>query len=121
MLTIFTSTATPKKGRRSAPQSRAAREQTRRQNHSKIEKRRRTKINAAMAELRRLVPAGFSHDREQDDEETAQGGGGGKEKEFKLEVLEKTVAYMAFLINRVKELEDAQCQAQTQPQPRSVP
>jgi hypothetical protein len=46
-----------RRGRKPSTLSRAARESMRRQNHSRIEKARRTKINDALATLRNLVPA----------------------------------------------------------------
>lgn len=57
----------------------SSREALRKANHSLIERRRREKINAALADLREMVP-GLGDD--------AKGG------EFKLEVLERTVAHM---------------------------
>ena len=44
-------------------------------NHSIIEKRRREKINAALAELRELVPDGVGAG----DEDEGEGAGGGEE------------------------------------------
>jgi hypothetical protein len=120
----------------SAPLSRAQRESLRKQNHSRIEKARRTKINDALAELRILVPrdVGLPLDEldEEDDEEeddvgddgdyglrTGPGSGSGRggtsggkrqsrpkqEKEFKLEVLVRTVGYLKNLVRCVNSLE----------------
>ncbi|WWC65388.1 uncharacterized protein I303_108006 [Kwoniella dejecticola CBS 10117] len=68
-----------------------SREALRKANHSLIERRRREKINAALGELRRMVP-GLAED-------------GGKAGEFKLEVLERTVAHMKDLKNHIVHLE----------------
>ncbi|KAI0031510.1 hypothetical protein K488DRAFT_71338 [Vararia minispora EC-137] len=89
-----------RRGRKPSTLSRAARESMRRQNHSRIEKARRTKINDALATLRQLVPAG---DGDDDDYEHKKKGK--QEKEFKLEVLERTVVYVQELQKRVRELE----------------
>ena len=51
-----------------------SREALRKANHSLIEKRRREKINSALADLRDMVPG------------LGDTGGGGKANEFKLEV-----------------------------------
>lgn len=100
--------------------SRAQRESLRKQNHSRIEKARRTKINCALAELRILVPKdvaipleGEDFEDEEDFEDDADYGGSRKrgqakpraEKEFKLEVLVRTVAYLKTLVHRVDTLE----------------
>ncbi|WWC98759.1 hypothetical protein V866_005652 [Kwoniella sp. B9012] len=68
-----------------------SREALRKANHSLIERRRREKINAALGELRRMVP-GLGED-------------GGKAGEFKLEVLERTVAHMKDLKQHIVHLE----------------
>ncbi|WWC92144.1 uncharacterized protein L201_007098 [Kwoniella dendrophila CBS 6074] len=68
-----------------------SREALRKANHSLIERRRREKINAALGELRIMVPG--------------LGEEGGKAGEFKLEVLERTVAHMKDLKNHIKHLE----------------
>lgn len=123
-------TTTNKRGRKPAPAaSRGAREQARKTNHSKIEKRRREKINEALSTLREMVPVGIAGILEQHDlaspgaspalsavgAATVVGvgspiipGGGkkkGGEKEFKLEVLERTVIFVKYLLDRVNELE----------------
>ncbi|WWC72421.1 uncharacterized protein I206_106383 [Kwoniella pini CBS 10737] len=67
------------------------REALRKANHSLIERRRREKINAALGELRRMVP-GLGED-------------GGKAGEFKLEVLERTVSHMKDLKSHILYLE----------------
>ncbi|KAF8308961.1 hypothetical protein DL93DRAFT_1806341 [Clavulina sp. PMI_390] len=142
-----TTTAPPnKRGRKPAPAaSRGAREQARKTNHSRIEKRRREKINEALATLREIVPVGISGILEHYGYATTgngagmsrspsaspalsavgaaaaagigAGGGdningvggakkkGGAEKEFKLEVLERTVVFVKYLLERVNELE----------------
>ncbi|ORX41238.1 hypothetical protein BD324DRAFT_606846 [Kockovaella imperatae] len=68
-----------------------SREALRKANHSMIERRRREKINAALGELRQMVPG--------------LGDTGGKGGEFKLEVLERTVEHMRDLTARLEELE----------------
>ncbi|WWD20505.1 hypothetical protein CI109_104981 [Kwoniella shandongensis] len=73
---------------------RISREALRKANHSLIEKRRREKINAALGELRSMVP-GLGEE------------GGGKVGEFKLEVLERTVTHMKELQRRIAMLESA--------------
>ncbi|KAG8927219.1 hypothetical protein FRC01_007812, partial [Tulasnella sp. 417] len=69
----------------------------RKSNHSRIEKLRREKINDALSSLRELVPY----------DESAEGPDkkGNQEKEFKLEILERTVIYLTKLKQRVQELE----------------
>ena len=102
----------------------------RRQNHSRIEKARRTKINEALAMLRDLVPADTGRpsapaddsadDDEEEEEEEEFGSGPGKkppanrgkqrqEKEFKLEILEKAVSYVQELQEKVRMLEARGC------------
>ncbi|KAI0275709.1 hypothetical protein BGY98DRAFT_1098679 [Russula aff. rugulosa BPL654] len=118
-----------RRGRKPSTLSRAARESMRRQNHSRIEKARRTKINDALATLRNLVPADAgrklsttgdgdeSLDEDDDDDEFGSGspkkpGGKSKqkqEKEFKLEVLEKAVLYVQELQDKVRVLESRGC------------
>ncbi|KAG8750508.1 hypothetical protein FRC14_000439 [Serendipita sp. 396] len=73
---------------------RNAREAARKANHSVIEKKRREKINQALAELRTLVPA--------DEPESNLNG-----KDFKLEVLVRTVSHLKRVTSRVNELERA--------------
>ncbi|KAH6910709.1 hypothetical protein BKA70DRAFT_91785 [Coprinopsis sp. MPI-PUGE-AT-0042] len=128
--------APAKRGRKPGPLSRAAREAQRRLNHSIIEKARRTKINDALATLRQLVPAECGQPKssanvdsggEEDDEEyqpesskaKKSGKKEEKEKEFKLEILVRTVAYMKELVDRVAELEDklAQDPSSSRPAP----
>lgn len=131
--------APAKRGRKPGPLSRAAREAQRRLNHSIIEKARRTKINDALATLRELVPLEYGQNKSpalqpiesdaDDDVEDYQSSSSKqkkagkkpeKEKEFKLEILIRTVAYMKDLISRVAELE-AQVVAGGQPQVASGP
>ena len=116
-----------KRGRKPGPLSRGAREAQRRLNHSIIEKARRTKINDALATLRQLVPANYGRndrpqdesqdeDDEDDDEDDPSttkkapkkakpGKREEKEKEFKLEILVRTVSFVQDLIRRVESLE----------------
>ena len=104
-----------KRGRKPAPAaSRGAREQARKTNHSRIEKRRREKINEALATLREIVPVGIASMLQAQQSPgvspalSAVGtapGKKGQEKEFKLEVLERTVVFVKYLLERVNELE----------------
>ncbi|KAK0194549.1 hypothetical protein F5146DRAFT_441109 [Armillaria mellea] len=114
--------APAKRGRKPGAMSRSAREAQRKLNHSIIEKARRTKINDALATLRQLVPDNFGQaeeqvagDNEDDDDDDdgeygtkkkpATGKKAEKEKEFKLEILVRTVSYMQHLLEKVKDLE----------------
>ena len=121
-----------KRGRKPGPLSKSAREAQRRLNHSIIEKARRTKINDALATLKQLVPADYLHKKQNpeddeeeliddDDEDNYEDGAAKKatattkqrpkgkkeekEKEFKLEILVRTVAFLQDLLERVNELE----------------
>ena len=115
-----------RRGRKPSTLSRAARESMRRQNHSRIEKARRTKINDALATLRNLVPVDAgrklpvpeeeSLDEDDDDDEFGYGNtkktGKSKqkqEKEFKLEILDKAVLYVQELQEKVRVLEARGC------------
>ena len=100
--------------------SRSARESLRKLNHSRIEKARRTKINETLAALSTLVSDRDrvlpSERREVSapppEEKGKKGKGKTEEKEFKLDVLVKTVEYMQDLVARVQALETkmgAQC------------
>ncbi|KIJ37026.1 hypothetical protein M422DRAFT_33909 [Sphaerobolus stellatus SS14] len=82
--------------------SKSAREQLRKTNHSVIEKRRREKINEALAALRQLVPNDkpTGESKEKKDKE---------EREFKLEILERTVDYLQKVVARVRTLEQGLC------------
>ncbi|EPQ51801.1 hypothetical protein GLOTRDRAFT_96064 [Gloeophyllum trabeum ATCC 11539] len=95
-----------RRGRKPGVLSRSARESLRKENHSRIEKARRTKINDALATLRELVPATYPREVEEGKVKTKRDE---KQKEFKLEVLVRTVAYMQDLIAKVKIFEDGQC------------
>lgn len=99
--------APKRRGRKASSSSRAAREAQRKMNHSIIEKARRTKINDALATLRVLVPAQPKRGGEEDEEDEPQDAGK-EEKEFKLDVLVRTVTYLQELTARVKALEGAQ-------------
>lgn len=100
-----------RRGRKPGTMSRSARESLRKLNHSRIEKARRTKINETLAALSALV-------NEAEQEKAAATGvtlepqakGRAEEKEFKLDVLVKTVTYVQDLIAKVRTLEDtARC------------
>ncbi|KIY53381.1 hypothetical protein FISHEDRAFT_68986 [Fistulina hepatica ATCC 64428] len=109
-----------KRGRKAGSgMSRSAREAQRKLNHSIIEKARRTKINDALATLRQLVPADYAKHKEgiKEDEQqqlaerTGKGGPRRKEdKEFKLEILVKTVSYMQDLLERIEDFEQKEQQ-----------
>ncbi|KAF8065109.1 hypothetical protein FPV67DRAFT_1419423 [Lyophyllum atratum] len=111
-----------KRGRKPGPLSRSAREAQRKLNHSIIEKARRTKINDALTTLRQLVPADYGYTKSRTDDETEEGSDTEedvrkkektkkpgkreeKEKEFKLEILVRTVSFMQDLLARVQLLE----------------
>ncbi|CAA7268783.1 unnamed protein product [Cyclocybe aegerita] len=117
--------APAKRGRKPGPLSRTAREAQRRLNHSIIEKARRTKINDALATLKQLVPPDYGQKKkpeehaedDEDDEDDDDYTGGAKkklkpkgkkeekEKEFKLEILVRTVSFLQDLLQRVEVLE----------------
>ena len=106
-----------RRGRKPNTSSRAAREAQRKMNHSIIEKARRTKINDALATLRTLVPPQYvqrCQNREGDDnedelQEDDKGKKPGEEKEFKLDILVRTVSFLQDLTERVKDLEQREC------------
>lgn len=107
-----------RRGRKPGALSRTAREAQRKINHSLIEKARRTKINDALAALRELVPTEYKRvneaaeaSDESEDDEPKKGKGKSKagEKEFKLEILVRTVAYLQDLTEKVKRLEEDGC------------
>jgi len=101
--------------------SRSQREHARRLNHSKIEKRRRVKINDTLDELRKLIPIGWKAKDPShlpaglgvaevgvgEDDPNAREEAGKEDKGFKLDVLENTVDYVVFLQKRIMELEQA--------------
>ncbi|KAG8992816.1 hypothetical protein FRB90_000892 [Tulasnella sp. 427] len=102
-----TASTAPRRGRKPGSTnavSRSAREAARKSNHSRIEKLRREKINDALTSLRELVPY----------DESAEGTDkkGNAEKEFKLEILERTVVYLSKLKKRVQELEGQNADAE---------
>ena len=111
-----------RRGRKPGTMSRAAREAQRKINHSLIEKARRTKINDALATLRKLVPADYKrssddHHQDESDDDQDQPANRTKqpkpkasgEKEFKLEILVRTVAYLQDLTERAEALERDGC------------
>ena len=107
--------------RKSGKISRSARDSLRKQNHSRIEKARRTKINEALDTLRALVPPNIGEDGNDEDEEGGEGRKRNQQKEFKLEILVRTVTYMKQLISRVDELESKRCQSTSRAaQPRGI-
>ncbi|KAH9486878.1 hypothetical protein JR316_0000943 [Psilocybe cubensis] len=134
-----------KRGRKPGPLSRSAREAQRRLNHSIIEKARRTKINDALATLKQLVPINYGQlqkptvasDEEGDDDDEYEGGtakaksrgknnepkpsGKKEEKEFKLEILVRTVAFLQDLLGRVAALEASAMTATSTPMPMPSP
>ena len=113
--------APKRRGRKPGPLSRSARESQRKLNHSRIEKARRTKINETLATLSNLVNdvekqrAAASGSKPVEVEEKSKG-----EKEFKLDVLVKTVSYVQELIERVKVLEMRNC-SRCSTTPQSTP
>ncbi|KIP09962.1 hypothetical protein PHLGIDRAFT_289844 [Phlebiopsis gigantea 11061_1 CR5-6] len=113
--------APKRRGRKPGPLSRTARESQRKLNHSRIEKARRTKINETLATLSNLVNdvekqrAAASGSKPVMVEEKSKG-----EKEFKLDVLVKTVSYVQELIDRVKTLEMRSC-SRCSTTPQSTP
>ncbi|KAF9530562.1 hypothetical protein CPB83DRAFT_882092 [Crepidotus variabilis] len=113
-----------KRGRKPGPLSKTAREAQRRLNHSIIEKARRTKINDALATLKQLVPSDYlqakqnafkeledDEDDEDEDEDFEMSNKKPKskskkeDKEFKLEILERTVAFLKDLLEKVNTME----------------
>ncbi|KAF9645490.1 hypothetical protein BDM02DRAFT_3189686 [Thelephora ganbajun] len=117
----LSTTQTKGRPRKSGKISRSARDSLRRQNHSRIEKARRTKINEALDTLRALVPPNVREDGNDEYDEGAEGKKRGQQKEFKLEILVRTVTYMKQLISRVGELESKHSQSPPRvPQPRGV-
>nr|VWO98598.1 DNA helicase (EC [Ganoderma boninense] len=110
--------APKRRGRKPGAMSRSARESLRKLNHSRIEKARRTKINETLSTLSTLVnerdhvlkaqkPEAVDEDTVEEKEK--KGKGKTEEKEFKLDVLVKTVEYMQDLIARVQALEREMC------------
>lgn len=120
--------APKRRGRKPGPLSRSARESQRKLNHSRIEKARRTKINETLATLSNIV-------NEAEKQRVASGKApapaeekGKGEKEFKLDVLVKTVTYIQELMDKVKSLEARPCErcagtshSPPQPAPASPP
>ena len=110
--------APKRRGRKPGTMSRSARESLRKLNHSRIEKARRTKINETLATLSTLVnerdlvlasqkPNAIVEVAAED--KGKKGKGKTEEKEFKLDVLVKTVEYMQDLVARVQTLEAKMC------------
>ncbi len=113
---VVSAPAPKRRGRKPLPMSRSARESQRKLNHSRIEKARRTKINETLTTLSNLVneaekqradaPGGSKPTIDiQEPKEKEKGG----EKEFKLDVLVKTVTHIQELIEKVKTLEARKC------------
>jgi len=66
----------------------------------------RTKINDALARLKELVPPNFGRDpKEILDEQDIKASQKGEDKEFKLDILVKTVGFMEHLLDRISTLE----------------
>ncbi|QRV84906.1 helix loop helix DNA-binding domain protein [Ceratobasidium sp. AG-Ba] len=89
----------PSGGEKPHPGSKSAREAMRKESHSRIEKRRREKINDTLTTLRQLIAQGEGVRREDSPPPTP-------EREFKLELLERTVAFVKGLLERTRELEE---------------
>ncbi|KAG9074282.1 hypothetical protein FRC06_010797, partial [Ceratobasidium sp. 370] len=88
-----------KRGRKPHPGSKSAREAMRKESHSRIEKRRREKINDTLTALRELISQGEGGARQE------QSPPPSPEKEFKLELLERTVAFVKGLMERTRTME----------------
>ncbi|KEP53345.1 helix loop helix DNA-binding domain protein, partial [Rhizoctonia solani 123E] len=88
-----------KRGRKPNPGSKSAREALRKESHSRIEKRRREKINETLTTLRELIAEGEGNTRQQHSPPP------GPEREFKLELLERTVAFVRGLVDKTRRLE----------------
>ncbi|KAG8780614.1 hypothetical protein FRC12_022761 [Ceratobasidium sp. 428] len=88
-----------KRGRKPHPGSKSAREALRKESHSRIEKRRREKINDTLTALRELIAQGEGGARQE------QSPPPSPEKEFKLELLERTVSFVKELLERTKTME----------------
>nr|UBR88896.1 transcription factor bHLH13 [Ganoderma lucidum] len=110
--------APKRRGRKPGALSRSARESLRKLNHSRIEKARRTKINETLSTLSNLVNERDRVLKAQKpeviteaavEEKGKKGKGKTEEKEFKLDVLVKTVEYMQDLMARVQALEKGMC------------
>ncbi|EJF61784.1 hypothetical protein DICSQDRAFT_136300 [Dichomitus squalens LYAD-421 SS1] len=110
--------APKRRGRKPGTMSRSARESLRKLNHSRIEKARRTKINETLATLSTFVnergrvlasqrPEAVVEVPAEENGKKAKGKT--EEKEFKLDVLVKTVEYMQDLVARVQALEARMC------------
>ncbi|KAG9310235.1 hypothetical protein JVU11DRAFT_9881 [Chiua virens] len=107
-----------RRGRKPGTLSRAAREAQRKINHSLIEKARRTKINDALATLRELVPPEYKQEEEEEEPDPKKPKSKPKasgEKEFKLEILVRTVAYLQDLTAKVRQLEHDGCPRCSEP------
>ncbi|KAG8737905.1 hypothetical protein FRC10_007552 [Ceratobasidium sp. 414] len=88
-----------KRGRKPHPGSKSAREAMRKESHSRIEKRRREKINDTLTVLRELIS------QSEDGALQEQSPPPSPEKEFKLELLERTVAFVKGLLERTSSME----------------
>ncbi|KAI0088269.1 hypothetical protein BDY19DRAFT_189224 [Irpex rosettiformis] len=94
-----------RRGRKPGTMSRSARESQRKLNHSRIEKARRTKINETLATLSTLVSEAEKQRSSGSVEAPVEKEKPKGEKEFKLDVLVKTVTYIQELIQKVQVLE----------------
>lgn len=106
---VETVPAPKRRGRKPGPLSRSARESQRKLNHSRIEKARRTKINETLATLSALVSEAEKQTPGEAAPEPVVESKSKGEKEFKLDVLVKTVTYVQELLQKVKLLEEKAC------------
>lgn len=89
-----------KRGRKPNPAGlKSAREALRKESHSRIEKRRREKINETLTTLRELI------DEEENGARQQHSPPPRPEKEFKLELLERTVVFVRGLLDKTRRLE----------------
>ncbi|KAG8688344.1 hypothetical protein FRC08_011486 [Ceratobasidium sp. 394] len=98
-----------KRGRKPQPGSKSAREAMRKESHSRIEKRRREKINDTLTALRELIAQGEGSVRQE------QSPPPSPEREFKLELLERTVAFVKGLLERTRDMEQELAELRGEP------